>query len=224
MQAVAITAKRRHSDMALLIRALKCAHTHVCKNLVLWEFLVIRLLQDILSFSQWGLERQEPVGMSLVTAGQICLYPPKPPPPTGNQTEAVFQVCVLTIICAFESLAQMLLPSDWVLGQAGAVVRGVRAQNKWKPKALRKHEFCEPGCPTEGYRTLERSFKQEAGVDDWAKMSCRCVENPMLGEPPSSLEGDKQAGKRLTRRRREGTRKHWGGLSTLHWKIRMFKL
>lgn len=106
----------------------------------------------------------------------------------------------------------------------GPVVRGVRAQNKWKPKALMKHEFCEPGCPAEGYRTLERSFKQEAGADDWAKMSCRCVENPMVGEPPSSLEGDKQAGKRLTRRRREGTRKHWGGLSTLHWKITMFKL
>lgn len=46
--------------------------------------------------------------MSLVTAGQICLYPPKPPPPTGNQTEPVFQAFVLTIICAFESLKQMM--------------------------------------------------------------------------------------------------------------------
>lgn len=124
--------------------------------------------------------------------------PPKPPPPTGNQAEAVFQVSVLTIICAFECLKQMLLPSEWVLGEAGAAVSGVRVQNEWKPKALTKHELCEPGCSRcqLGNGRPEQSFKQEAGVDDWAKMSCRCAGNPMVGEPPSSLEGDKQDGER----------------------------
>lgn len=206
--------------MALLIRALKCERTHVRAHTPVQKSRFVGFLGD---WGAAGHPKLPPVRFRKTRTSENefghcrtnLSLPPKASTSHGKSDwTCVSGLCPHNHLCIRESETNDAI--GWVLGEAGAAVSGVRVQNERKPKALTKRELCEPGCSRWGLQNklgngrLERSFKQEAGVADWAKMSCRCVENPMVGESPSSPEGDKQDGERLERCRREGDREALG--------------